>query len=678
MSDPSTKEQRDIQQELTLLRKEVSYHNQRYHQEDSPEITDDQFDQLFNRLLQLEAKFPELVTPDSPSQRVGASPLSTLEKVVHATPMLSLEKVNDEKELRGFEERIIKRLSSSANLTFHCEPKIDGLAVSLRYKNRQLVQAATRGNGSVGEDITHNVKTINDIPLQLPDSAPDGDLEVRGEIYMSRSGFDLMNSQLASQGVKTFVNPRNAAAGTIRQLDARITAKRPLKFFSYGLGDSGFANLSSGLKKLENWGFPLNPLVKLCDDSAACLHYIHELLVQRDQLDYEIDGVVIKVDSLATQRLLGFNARTPRWAIAFKFPAEEVVTVINSVEFQVGRTGIVTPVARLQPVFVGGVTVSNATLHNMDEINRLQIQLGDKIILRRAGDVIPKIIAVAPDNKNGNPESIIPPTACPSCGGLVIKDTESVYLRCYQGMACPAQLIQSVLHFAGRAAMDIAGLGSKLVEQLVESGLLKGLPDLYKLELDDLMVLERMGKKSSENLLEAIALSKTRGLANFIFALGIPEVGEATAIALAKHFGSLIGLQKASTEILLEIEDIGAVVAQRIVDYFSSSKNQELLQQFQSVGVQPVPPVVLSPSKAVLGGQTWVLTGTLESMERNQAKTLLEALGAKVSGSVSAKTSVVVAGPGAGSKLDKANDLGITILNEEALRGLFKEHGLIS
>jgi DNA ligase (NAD+) len=678
MSDPSTKEQRDIQQELTLLRKEVSYHNQRYHQEDSPEITDDQFDQLFNRLLQLEAKFPELVTPDSPSQRVGASPLSTLEKVVHATPMLSLEKVNDEKELRGFEERIIKRLSSSANLTFHCEPKIDGLAVSLRYKNRQLVQAATRGNGSVGEDITHNVKTINDIPLQLPDSAPDGDLEVRGEIYMSRSGFDLMNSQLASQGVKTFVNPRNAAAGTIRQLDARITAKRPLKFFSYGLGDSGFAHLSSALKKLENWGFPLNPLVKLCDDSAACLHYIHELLVQRDQLDYEIDGVVIKVDSLATQRLLGFNARTPRWAIAFKFPAEEVVTVINSVEFQVGRTGIVTPVARLQPVFVGGVTVSNATLHNMDEINRLQIQLGDKIILRRAGDVIPKIIAVAPDNKNGNPESIIPPTACPSCGGLVIKDTESVYLRCYQGMACPAQLIQSVLHFAGRAAMDIDGLGSKLVEQLVESGLLKGLPDLYKLELDDLMVLERMGKKSSENLLEAIALSKTRGLANFIFALGIPEVGEATAIALAKHFGSLIGLQKASTEILLEIEDIGAVVAQRIVDYFSSSKNQELLQQFQSVGVQPVPPVVLSPSKAVLGGQTWVLTGTLESMERNQAKTLLEALGAKVSGSVSAKTSVVVAGPGAGSKLDKANDLGITILNEEALRGLFKEHGLIS
>jgi DNA ligase (NAD+) len=483
---------------------------------------------------------------------------------------------------------------------------------------------------------------------------------------------------LASQGVKTFVNPRNAAAGTIRQLDARITAKRPLKFFSYGLGESGFAHLSSALKKLENWGFPLNPLVKLCDDSAACLHYIHELLVQRDQLDYEIDGVVIKVDSLATQRLLGFNARTPRWAIAFKFPAEEVVTVINSVEFQVGRTGIVTPVARLQPVFVGGVTVSNATLHNMDEINRLQIQLGDKIILRRAGDVIPKIIAVAPDNKNGNPESIIPPTACPSCGGLVIKDTESVYLRCYQGMACPAQLIQSVLHFAGRAAMDIDGLGSKLVEQLVESGLLKGLPDLYKLELDDLMVLERMGKKSSENLLEAIALSKTRGLANFIFALGIPEVGEATAIALAKHFGSLIGLQKASTEILLEIEDIGAVVAQRIVDYFSSSKYQELLQQFQSVGVQPVPPVVLSPSKAVLGGQTWVLTGTLESMERNQAKTLLEALGAKVSGSVSAKTSVVVAGPGAGSKLDKANDLGITILNEEALRGLFKEHGLIS
>lgn len=669
-----------VQQELQRLRRQIEHHNRRYHQLDSPEITDQAYDELFARLLQLEAKHPELLTADSPSQRIGSAPAAGFSQVRHVLPMLSLDKVFDEGELNRFEERCLKRLGREGPLEYNCEPKIDGVAVSLLYENGVLQRGATRGDGSTGEDITHNVRTIRDIPLRLAGSGIPALLEVRGEIYMGKRGFAAMNSEAAARGERTFVNPRNAAAGTLRQLDPRITAARPLTFFTYGTGlvEGGEvpATLSGIFAQLRAWGLPVNPLLRTAQGVAACHAYCAELLQQRNALDYEIDGVVIKLNRLDEQQVLGMNARTPRWAMAYKFPAEEMATTLLDVEFQVGRTGTITPVARLQPVFVGGVTVSNATLHNMDEIARLGIRIGDKVIVRRAGDVIPKIVAVSGDNVNPAGRVILAPAACPVCGSPVQKEDGEVLLRCSGSLVCRAQLIQSVLHFASRAAMDIEGLGSKLVEQLVEQKLVQRLDDLYRLDLATLEQLERMGTRSAQNLLAAIAKSRQRPLARFLFALGIRDVGEATALALATHFGKLQAVLDASESALLEIPDIGPVVASRIARFNQDPNNRALIERLLDAGVAPLEQEPLQREALPLNGQTWVLTGTLESLDRDTAKALLQQLGAKVAGSVSARTTKVVAGPGAGSKLAKAAELGIEVVDEKALLALLAGHGL--
>jgi DNA ligase (NAD+) len=669
-----------LQRELQHLRQQIDYHNRRYHQLDAPEITDQAFDELFARLLQLETEHPECITPDSPSQRVGSAPASGFSQVTHALPMLSLDKVFDEDELNRFEERCLKRLGRAGPLEYNCEPKIDGVAVSLLYEGGVLQRAATRGDGSTGEDITHNVRTIRDIPLRLSGEGIPAVLEVRGEIFMTRAGFAAMNSDASARGERTFVNPRNAAAGTLRQLDPRVTAARPLSFYCYGSGlvEGGLlsAALSGIFGQLDAWGLPVNPLRRTVSGVAACHAYCADVLQQRAALDYEIDGVVIKLNSLEEQQLLGMNARTPRWAMAYKFPAEEMATTLLDVEFQVGRTGTITPVARLQPVFVGGVTVSNATLHNMDEVARLGIRIGDRVIVRRAGDVIPKIVAVSGDSDNPAGRAIVAPEHCPVCGSPVQQEEGEVLLRCSGALVCRAQLIQSVLHFASRAAMDIEGLGSKLVEQLIEQKLVQRLDDLYRLDLATLEQLERMGTKSAQNLLAAIDKSKQQPLARFLFALGIRDVGEATALALATHFGSLQAVLDASREALLEIPDIGPVVAGRVADFSHDPNTRALISRLLAAGVAPQEQEPIQRETLPLNGQIWVLTGTLESLDREAAKALLQQLGAKVAGSVSAKTTKLVAGPGAGSKLAKAEALGVAVLDEAALLELLAQHGL--
>lgn len=676
----TSESEQQLVKQLQDLRQQIDHHNRRYHQLDNPEITDQAYDELLARLLQLEAAHPELVTPDSPSQRVGSAPAAGFTQVAHVLPMLSLDKVFDEDELNRFEERCLKRLGREGPLEYNCEPKIDGVAVSLLYEQGVLKRAATRGDGSTGEDITHNVRTIRDIPLRLVGDRIPTVLEVRGEIFMTRSGFAAMNSDASDKGERTFVNPRNAAAGTLRQLDPRITASRPLTFYCYGAGLVEGGELPGTLAlvfaQLREWGMPVNPLLRTALGVAECHAYCAGLLAQRASLDYEIDGVVIKLNSLQDQQTLGMNARTPRWAMAYKFPAEEMATTLLDVEFQVGRTGTITPVARLQPVFVGGVTVSNATLHNMDEVARLDIRIGDKVIVRRAGDVIPKIVAVSGDNDNPAGLEIVPPQTCPVCGSPVQKEEGEVLLRCTGSLVCRAQLIQSVLHFASRAAMDIEGLGSKLVEQLVEQKLVQRLDDLYRLDLATLAQLDRMGSKSAQNLLDAIARSKRQPLARFLFALGIRDVGEATALALATHFGKLQGVLEATEDALLEIPDIGPIVAGRIAGFSQDANNRALITRLLDAGVAPLEQEPVQRETLPLNGQTWVLTGTLESLDRDAAKVRLQQLGAKVAGSVSAKTTKVVAGPGAGSKLAKAEELGIEVLDEAALLALFAQHGL--
>jgi DNA ligase (NAD+) len=670
----------DPASELRQLRQQIEHHNRLYHQLDQPEITDQDFDLLFKRLLELEALHPELVTPDSPSQRVGSAPLGSFVQVRHALPMLSLDKVFDEEDLQRFEERCRKRLQTEAELVYSCEPKIDGVAVSLRYEKGLLVQGATRGDGSTGEDITHNVRTVGDIPLRLTGKGIPAVLEVRGEIFMSKSGFAAMNREAASRGERTFVNPRNAAAGTLRQLDSRITATRPLTMFSYGTGlvEGGVMpdTLDAIFTLLGAWGLPLNPLLKTMTGITQCLAYCHEVLALRNSLDYEIDGVVIKVNSLAQQQALGMNARTPRWAMAYKFPAEEVATTLNDVEFQVGRTGTITPVARLDPVFVGGVTVSNATLHNMDEVARLGVRIGDKVIIRRAGDVIPKIVQVMAEQRPAHTRPIVAPTRCPVCRSPVVKDEGEVLLRCSGGPICQAQLEQALLHFASRTAMDIEGLGGKLVEQLVAQQLVRNLADIYRLDQATLENLERMGTKSAQNLLAGIERSKQISLPRFLFALGIREVGEATALNLANHFGSLDALMQADEAALTEVPDVGPVVAGRIAAFFGEPRHRKLIQSLLDAGVTPAVQQVAPRESLPLAGQTWVVTGTLEAMDRNTAKAFLQQLGAKVAGSVSAKTSCVVAGPGAGSKLTTAEELGIKVLGEAEFLAVLAQHDI--
>jgi len=698
---------------IAELRAVVQYHNARYHQHDAPEIPDADYDKLFDELSALEQQYPEFITPDSPTQRVGDAPLSSFVQVTHDEPMMSLSKVFNDSDLADFEARILKRLDAHEGTvpTYSCEPKIDGVAVSLLYVDGLLVRAATRGDGFTGEDITHNVRTIRNIPLKLTGSDRPERLEVRGEIYMSRSGFAAMNEAAArSEDGRIFVNPRNAAAGALRQLDPRIAAQRPLRFFAY-LGterskndqvstDIGEVKFTVGdekthsgmLTRLGHWGLPLNPDRAVVQGQQACLDYANALLRKRPSLDYEIDGAVIKVDSIKLQNELGSNARTPRWAMAYKFPAEEASTLVRDVEFQVGRTGTITPVARLEPVFVGGVTVSNATLHNMDEIARLGLCIGDRVIIRRAGDVIPKIVSVIPSlgterSKNdqvstgsddeqftleigGVRRAIQMPDKCPACLSPVEKDGEVLY-RCTGGLICPAQRKESLRHFCSRAAMDIEGLGEKLVEQLVDANLVDTVADVFTLTKEQLLSLERMGEKSADNLLAAIEKSRQTTLPRLLFGLGIREVGEATALALASHFGSLENLMQANEQALLQVDDVGPVMAAHVAHFFSNKENDLVIEQIKARGVS-WPEHQSATVSDKLAGQIFVLTGTLETMTRDDARARLQALGAKVAGSVSKKTNVVIAGPGAGSKLDKAVELGVTVLDEQGLIDLLK------
>lgn len=665
-SDAPKKSPASLRKDAQQLREQIAHHDRLYFEQDSPEIPDADYDRLFAGLVALEEQYPDLITPDSPTQRVSGTPITGFAQVRHEIPMLSLDKVFDENDLSLFDARIKKRLGSDADLQFSCEPKVDGVAVSLLYEQGELVRAATRGDGVVGEDITHNVRTIRAIPLVIRTSELPTTFEVRGEIFLSKSGFERVNRSAQARGEKCFVNPRNAAAGTLRQLDARIAAGRPLQMYCYSIGVvENFqlpACLSEVFELLESWGLPVNPERDVVPDIAGCHDYCHRLLAKRPQLDYEIDGAVLKVNQLELQRTLGTNARTPRWAMAYKFPAEEMSTRVIDVEFQVGRTGAITPVARLDPVFVGGVTVSNATLHNMDEINRLGLQIGNSVIVRRAGDVIPQIVKVIPGEEKTRPRKITMPEHCPVCGSAVEKDGEVLY-RCSAGIICPAQRKESIKHFASRSAMDIEGLGDKLIEQLVDNGILENAADIYSMQVEQLAGLERMGVKSATNVVAAIEKSKHTSLAKLLYSLGVREVGEATAASLANYFGNLEKIVEADPERLQQVPDIGKVVAEHIRVFFDNRENLAFIRQLKESGVH-WEDITVSSEEKVLGGQTFVLTGTLESMTRGEAKTRLEELGAKVSGSVSRSTDCVIAGPGAGSKLAKAEQLGVKVLDE--------------
>lgn len=663
MSDSS------LRARLEALRKQLHEHSYRYYVLDEPSIPDVEYDRLFRELQDIEREHPEWRSDDSPTQRVGAEPLSSFSQVRHETPMLSLDNVFSEQELRDFDRRVRGRLDDGQAFHYACEPKLDGIAVSLLYVDGVLVRGATRGDGRVGEDITHNVRTVDSIPLKLQGEGWPVELEVRGEIYMPRQGFEALNMRAREEGSKTFVNPRNAAAGSLRQLDSRITASRPLEMCCYGVvasDDNLFSSHSGALAQLKRWGFLTSVELAVVDDIEACLAYYEQLLSRRDQLAYDIDGIVFKVDELALQEQLGFVSRAPRWAIAHKFPAQEEVTTLRDVEFQVGRTGAVTPVAKLEPVFVGGVTVSNATLHNLDEIERLGVKLGDTVIVRRAGDVIPQVVQVVTERRGDDVRDIVIPSCCPVCESPLERAPGEAVLRCTGGLVCAAQRKEGIKHFASRKAMDIDGLGDKLVEQMVEAGLIDSVADLFRLEQAQLSGLERMGEKSAQNLLEALKKARNTTLPRFLFALGIREVGEATAGNLAKHFVSLEALMAADEEQLLAVDDVGPIVASHIHSFFATDHNREIIRQLREQGVH-WPEERIEEGEQPLAGQTWVLTGNLESMTRSEAKEKLQALGAKVAGSVSAKTDCVAAGANAGSKLKKAEELGVKVIDEGGL-----------
>ena len=663
-------------QRLEVLREKVNGHLHKYHVLDAPEITDAEFDRLFDELIEIEKSHPELVTPDSPSQRVGASPLSQFEKVTHLKPMLSLDKSTSQKELLDWMERCENRLDSKEKMSFVCEPKIDGVAVSLTYRGGVLERASTRGDGETGENITANVRTIKSIPLLLDHKDCPPFFEVRGEIYMEKSKFDLFNQKALEKDGKQLINPRNAAAGSLRQLDSSVTARRPLTMFCYSLGvlEGSWSPVTHEevMKQFSKWGFRVNPSTRVAKTLEEIGSYLEEIATARGQLDYEIDGVVIKVNELAHQAALGEMIRRPRWAIAYKFPAEEVTSRILDVTFQVGRTGAITPVAKLEPTFVGGVTVSNATLHNMDEVSRLDIRKGDYVTIQRAGDVIPKVVSVIHSKRLNSVEPINLPLSCPSCGSPLDVLKDEAVIRCSNfSLDCPAQVKESLKHFVSRLAMDIDGLGDKLIEQLVEKGLVKIPPDLYTLKKENLTSLERMGEKSSDNLIHSIEQSRETTFARLLYALGIREVGEATAKSLAMKFASFEEIGASTVEELENIQDIGPVVASRIAEYFSEPRYKVLLEQLLAVGISW--PTTSKQSDRPLEGETWVLTGSLDGMSRKTAKEALEFLGAKVASSVSAKTSKVVAGASAGSKLTKAQELGIEIVNEDELRRVLSD-----
>ncbi len=669
--------------QLEALREKINDYNYQYYVLDDPSVPDSEYDRQMQALQALEAEHPELITPDSPSQKVGGEPLGAFEQVTHEVPMLSLDNAFEEADLKAFEKRLLDRLKADNKLAYSCEPKLDGLAVSILYENGVLVRAATRGDGQVGENITANVRTIANVPLKLRGADLPERIEVRGEVFMPRDGFEKLNENQRNAGLKVFANPRNAAAGSLRQLDSRITAKRPLMFYAYSLGvvaPDDFTLPDSHherLKQLAEWGIPLCPDIGITEGASGCLAYYEQILSRRDGLAYDIDGVVFKVDDIALQQQLGFVARAPRWAIAQKFPAQEEMTRLLDVEFQVGRTGAITPVARLEPVFVGGVTVSNATLHNQDEVERLGVCIGDTVIIRRAGDVIPQVVSVVADKRPEDAREIQFPAQCAGCDSQVEKLADEAVARCTGGLICPAQRKQALKHFASRKALDIDGLGDKLIEQLVDAGLLKTPVDIFNLTFPELIQLERMGDKSAANLLQAIHNAKQTTLPKFLYALGIREVGETTAANLALHFQTLEAIQDASLDDLQAVQDVGIVVAEHVFNFFNESHNTEVLEGLLSAGLNW--PEIEAPDEAdlVLDGKTCVVTGTLSQMSRNDVKALLQQAGAKVAGSVSAKTDFLVAGEKAGSKLAKAQELDVEVWGEERLMAFLTDNGLV-
>lgn len=661
---------KNIQTQLDNLRKTLRQYEYEYHVLDNPSVPDSEYDRLFHQLKALELEHPEFLTSDSPTQRVGAKPLSGFSQIRHEIPMLSLDNAFSDAEFNAFVKRIEDRLILLPKpLTFCCEPKLDGLAVSILYVNGELTQAATRGDGTTGEDITANIRTIRNVPLQLLTDNPPARLEVRGEVFMPHAGFERLNKYALEHNEKTFANPRNAAAGSLRQLDPNITSKRPLVLNAYGIGIAEGVVLPTThyarLQWLKSIGIPVNPEIRLCNGADEVLGFYRDIQNKRSSLGYDIDGTVLKINDIALQNELGFISKAPRWAIAYKFPAQEELTLLNDVEFQVGRTGAITPVAKLEPVFVAGVTVSNATLHNGDEIERLNIAIGDTVVIRRAGDVIPQIIGVLHERRPDNAKPIIFPTNCPVCDSQIIRIEGEAVARCTGGLFCAAQRKEALKHFVSRKAMDIDGVGGKLIEQLVDRELIHTPADLFKLDLTTLTRLERMGAKSAENALNSLENAKSTTLARFIFALGIREVGEATALNLANHFKTLDALKDANLEELQQVPDVGEVVANRIFIFWREAHNVAVVEDLIAQGVHWETVEVKEASENLFKDKTVVLTGTLTQMGRNEAKALLQQLGAKVSGSVSSKTDFVIAGDAAGSKLAKAQELNITVLTEE-------------
>jgi len=670
-----------IEEQINHLRTQLRHHEYQYHVLDAPEVPDAEYDRLMRELRELETAHPTLITADSPTQRVGAAPLSAFEQVKHQVPMLSLDNVFDEESYLAFYKRVQDRLKTTEPLTFCCELKLDGLAVSLLYENGELVQAATRGDGTTGENITANVRTIRAIPLRLHGDNIPARLEVRGEVFMPQPGFEAMNDEARRTGGKVFANPRNAAAGSLRQLDPRITAKRPLTFFCYGVGllEGGELPRShiARLQQFKAWGLPVSDRVRLCTGSDDVLAFYRQVEADRPSLGFDIDGVVVKIDSLDIQETLGFVARAPRWATAFKFPAQEQITLVKDVEFQVGRTGAITPVARLEPVLVAGVMVSNATLHNADEIERLGLRIGDTVIVRRAGDVIPQVVGVVLDERPENAREVVFPTQCPVCHSDVERVEGEAVARCTAGLICGAQRKEALKHFVSRRALDVDGMGDKIIDQLVEKEYVKTPADLFRLTAGKLTGLDRMGPKSAQNVVNALDKAKETTLARFLYALGIREVGEATAANLAAHYGSVEALRAADIESLKTVQDVGEVVAKHVVNFLSEEHNQQVIDELLSPEINihwpEVQVIVPEEIDSPFAGKTVVLTGSLSILSRDEAKDRLTALGAKVSGSVSKKTDLVIAGEAAGSKLAKAQELGIDVIDEAEMIRLLGE-----
>ena len=671
----------ELLRELESLLEKIDDWNHQYYVLDQPTVPDAEYDRSMQRLVELETQYPQWLSTDSPSQRVGGQPLTQFAQVTHDVPMLSLDNAFSDEDMLQFNRRVLDRLADVIDpLEFACEPKLDGIAVSLLYRDGLLIRGATRGDGSTGENITQNVRTIRSIPLRLRGEGYPEVLEVRGEIYMPKAGFERLNDRARASNEKAFVNPRNAAAGSLRQLDARVTAKRPLEMCCYSVGLVERGSLPDRqamvLECLQGWGFRINPESAVVRGVEGCNEYYQSLSERRDDLPYDIDGIVFKVNEFSLQEQLGFVSRAPRWAIARKFPAQEELTQLLDVEFQVGRTGAITPVARLEPVFVGGVTVSNASLHNSDEVDRLGVRVGDTVVVRRAGDVIPQIVSVVAERRPSNTTPVTFPDHCPVCQSAVEREEGEAALRCMGGLICAAQQKAAIKHFASRRALDIDGLGDKLVEQLVDEGLVGNVAELYTLSKKSLLRLARMGEKSANNLLAALQDSKQTTLPRFIFALGIREVGEATALNLARHFGSWSVLAAASEQQLLKVDDVGPIVADHLRQFFDSASSLEVVRALCDAGVNWPDINDVAQRNQPFNGQVWVVTGKLDALGRDDAKAHLQTLGAKVAGSVSVKTTCLVAGPDAGSKLAKAQELGVEIVDEKTFLALLLAQGI--